>query len=110
MAFCKIICSGVLISCHYLEGHNGAGKSTTISMLVGLIPPTTGDALVFGKNITADMVIDLFFLLLDGSILYKVENTRPWNTYFPVKQLDFLFFVSSWSYPNENTDICAKML
>ncbi|KAH9679350.1 ABC transporter A family member 1 [Citrus sinensis] len=38
-----------------LLGHNGAGKSTTISMLVGLIPPTTGDALVFGKNITADM-------------------------------------------------------
>lgn len=71
MAFCKIICSGVLISCHYLEGHNGAGKSTTISMLVGLIPPTTGDALVFGKNITADMVIDLFFLLLDGQFCIR---------------------------------------
>ncbi|CAN0878408.1 ABC transporter A family member 1 [Linum grandiflorum] len=38
-----------------LLGHNGAGKSTTIAMLVGLIPPTSGDALVFGKNITTDM-------------------------------------------------------
>ncbi|KAK7285619.1 hypothetical protein RJT34_20395 [Clitoria ternatea] len=38
-----------------LLGHNGAGKSTTISMLVGLIPPTSGDALVFGKNIVSDM-------------------------------------------------------
>ncbi|XP_020590496.1 ABC transporter A family member 1 isoform X2 [Phalaenopsis equestris] len=38
-----------------LLGHNGAGKSTTISMLVGLIPPTSGDALVFGKNITTSM-------------------------------------------------------
>ncbi|XP_037492924.1 ABC transporter A family member 1 isoform X1 [Jatropha curcas] len=38
-----------------LLGHNGAGKSTTISMLVGLIPPTSGDALVFGKNILTDM-------------------------------------------------------
>ncbi|KAJ6332061.1 hypothetical protein OIU76_010445 [Salix suchowensis] len=38
-----------------LLGHNGAGKSTTISMLVGLLPPTSGDALVFGKNITTDM-------------------------------------------------------
>ncbi|XP_048321587.1 ABC transporter A family member 1 isoform X2 [Ziziphus jujuba] len=38
-----------------LLGHNGAGKSTTISMLVGLLPPTSGDALVFGKNITAEM-------------------------------------------------------
>ncbi|CAM8895209.1 unnamed protein product [Rhodiola kirilowii] len=39
-----------------LLGHNGAGKSTTISMLVGLLPPTSGDALVFGKNITTEMV------------------------------------------------------
>ncbi|KAJ8499332.1 hypothetical protein OPV22_009884 [Ensete ventricosum] len=38
-----------------LLGHNGAGKSTTISMLAGLLPPTSGDALVFGKNITTDM-------------------------------------------------------
>lgn len=38
-----------------LLGHNGAGKSTTISMLVGLISPTSGDALVYGRNILADM-------------------------------------------------------
>ncbi|XWS56284.1 hypothetical protein CRYUN_Cryun09bG0072800 [Craigia yunnanensis] len=38
-----------------LLGHNGAGKSTTISMLVGLLPPTSGDALVFRKSILTDM-------------------------------------------------------
>ncbi|WCJ33447.1 ATP-binding cassette sub-family A member 2 [Euphorbia peplus] len=38
-----------------LLGHNGAGKSTTISMLVGLLAPTSGDALMFGKNILTDM-------------------------------------------------------
>ncbi|GMH18706.1 hypothetical protein Nepgr_020547 [Nepenthes gracilis] len=38
-----------------LLGHNGAGKSTTISMLVGLLPPTSGDAVVFGKNMVTDM-------------------------------------------------------
>ncbi|CAJ2671488.1 unnamed protein product [Trifolium pratense] len=38
-----------------LLGHNGAGKSTTISMLVGLHPPTSGDALIFGKNIVSDI-------------------------------------------------------
>lgn len=45
---------------YYFEGHNGAGKSTTISMLVGLLPPTSGDALVFGKNIITEMVVSLF--------------------------------------------------
>ncbi|XP_048142031.1 LOW QUALITY PROTEIN: ABC transporter A family member 1 [Rhodamnia argentea] len=38
-----------------LLGHNGAGKSTTISMLVGLLSPTSGDALVLGRNITTEM-------------------------------------------------------
>ncbi|GAB4843869.1 Phospholipid-transporting ATPase abca1 [Ancistrocladus abbreviatus] len=38
-----------------LLGHNGAGKSTTISMLVGLLPPTSGDALIFGRDILTDM-------------------------------------------------------
>ncbi|MCD7461369.1 ATP-binding cassette sub- A member 1 [Datura stramonium] len=38
-----------------LLGHNGAGKSSTIAMLVGLVSPTSGDALVLGKNILTDM-------------------------------------------------------
>lgn len=38
-----------------LLGHNGAGKSTTISMLVGLITPTSGDAFIEGKSILNDM-------------------------------------------------------
>ncbi|CAN8286970.1 unnamed protein product [Cochlearia groenlandica] len=38
-----------------LLGHNGAGKSTTISMLVGLLPPTSGDALIRGNSILTNM-------------------------------------------------------
>ncbi|TYZ62891.1 hypothetical protein PybrP1_006990 [[Pythium] brassicae (nom. inval.)] len=34
-----------------LLGHNGAGKTTTISMLTGLIPPTAGDATLFGRSL-----------------------------------------------------------
>ena len=35
-------------------GPNGAGKSTTIRTLLGLIAPTSGSALLFGKDITRE--------------------------------------------------------
>ncbi|KAG9393959.1 ABC transporter subfamily A-like [Carpediemonas membranifera] len=37
--------------CFGLLGHNGAGKTTTINMLCGLLPPTSGSAVVDGKDI-----------------------------------------------------------
>ena len=36
-------------------GHNGAGKTTTMSMLTGLIPATSGHALIYGKDICTDI-------------------------------------------------------
>lgn len=41
-----------------LLGPNGAGKSTTIKMLTTLLPPTSGQALIFGHDIVkeADLV------------------------------------------------------
>ena len=35
-------------------GSNGCGKTTTMKMLTGLLPPTTGEALLFGKPFDAD--------------------------------------------------------
>ena len=35
-------------------GPNGAGKSTTIRTVLGLIAPTSGDAMIFGKDITKE--------------------------------------------------------
>jgi ABC-2 type transport system ATP-binding protein len=32
-------------------GPNGAGKSTTLKMLTGILPPTSGDALVCNRNV-----------------------------------------------------------
>ena len=38
-----------------LLGHNGAGKSTTMSILTGLFPPTSGTAVVNGHDIRTDI-------------------------------------------------------
>ena len=37
-----------------LLGHNGAGKSTTIGMLLGQVWPDSGEALIDGKNVIRD--------------------------------------------------------
>ncbi|MCW9012493.1 MAG: ABC transporter ATP-binding protein [Gammaproteobacteria bacterium] len=37
-----------------LLGHNGAGKSTTMKLLLGIISPTAGQLRVFGQSPTAD--------------------------------------------------------
>src|SRR6266576_1188127 len=32
-------------------GPNGAGKTTTMNVLLGFVPPTAGDAYIFGTNV-----------------------------------------------------------
>lgn len=38
-----------------LLGHNGAGKTTAISLLTGLFPKTSGNASAFGINVFEEM-------------------------------------------------------
>jgi ABC-2 type transport system ATP-binding protein len=40
--------------CFGLLGRNGAGKSTTIKMLIGLLPPDAGEASINGHDLKAD--------------------------------------------------------
>eukprot|EP00898_Chlorokybus_atmophyticus_P008904 jgi/Chlat1/9014/Chrsp94S08294 len=40
-----------------LLGHNGAGKTTAISILTGLTPPTAGDCLIHGHSIVAQLAL-----------------------------------------------------
>ncbi|MFP6581931.1 MAG: ABC transporter ATP-binding protein [Candidatus Hydrogenedentota bacterium] len=39
-----------------LLGPNGAGKSTTLYMLMNLVRPTSGEVLIFGKNIRTNFI------------------------------------------------------
>lgn len=38
-----------------LLGHNGAGKSTAISMVTGTLPPTSGEAYLRGRKLSSDL-------------------------------------------------------
>ena len=75
-----------------LLGHNGAGKSTTLSQLSGLIAPTSGDATVFGSNIVGELsqvqqMIGvcpqqniLYVMNLSGKLLLNITNTPTLKT------------------------------
>ena len=51
-----ITCLGALrISHTSFAGHNGAGKTVTISMLTGMLAPTDGYAFVGGREVRSEM-------------------------------------------------------
>ncbi|MFC1758571.1 ABC transporter ATP-binding protein [Planctomycetota bacterium] len=59
-----------------LLGPNGSGKSTTIKLLLGLLFPTGGEALVFGKKATDVTKNERIGYLPEESYLYKFLNAE----------------------------------
>jgi ABC-2 type transport system ATP-binding protein len=59
-----------------LLGPNGSGKSTTIKLLLGLLFPTSGQALVFGKDATNVEKNERIGYLPEESYLYKFLNAE----------------------------------
>lgn len=59
-----------------LLGPNGSGKSTTIKLILGLLFPTGGKALVFGKEATEVTKNERIGYLPEESYLYKFLNAE----------------------------------
>jgi ABC-2 type transport system ATP-binding protein len=59
-----------------LLGPNGSGKSTTIKLLLGLLFPTSGQALVFGNDATEVSKNERIGYLPEESYLYKFLNAE----------------------------------
>src|SRR6266436_5128205 len=59
-----------------LLGPNGSGKTTTIKLLLGLLFPTEGDALVFGAPATDVRKNERIGYLPEESYLYRFLNAE----------------------------------
>ena len=83
-------------------GQNGAGKSTTIKMLLGLVRPSSGEGTVLGMRITdAEENREM-----RRKVAYVAEN-KPLYGYMTVEQT--IRFVSSF-YTDWRADIASKLL
>ena len=83
-------------------GLNGAGKSTTIKMLLGMIHPTSGDAKVLGKRVNDPTE----GLELRRKVAYVSENKRLYD-YMTVEQM--ISFTKSF-YPDWRPEVERKLL
>jgi ABC-2 type transport system ATP-binding protein len=85
--------------CGFL-GANGAGKSTTIKLLLGLLQPTSGMGTVFGKNIATDSVAirERVGFLAQSPSFYGYLTAR-----------ETLQFVASFFFTGSKTAIAARI-
>lgn len=83
-------------------GQNGAGKSTTIKMLLGMVRPSAGSGKVLGRDILdSDQSIEI-----RRRIAYVAEDKRLYD-YMTVRQL--IDFTRAF-YPSWRRDIEEKLL
>jgi ABC-2 type transport system ATP-binding protein len=84
-------------------GHNGAGKSTTLKMLLGLISPTSGNAWVEGHSVMAQPDE------ARRAIAYVPENVSLYGELTVRENLDLFRRLGSAHSANQSED-CSRLL
>jgi ATP-binding cassette subfamily A (ABC1) protein 3 len=61
-----------------LLGHNGAGKTTVLNMITGILKPTRGNAFIYGNNLVTDIdaVRQSLGLCQQFDVLYDMLTVR----------------------------------
>ncbi|WP_299121971.1 ABC transporter ATP-binding protein [uncultured Tenacibaculum sp.] len=78
-----------------LLGANGAGKSTTINMLLNFIQPTSGEAKINGLDVTQNSIKTKSFLT------YIPENLMLYPTLTAVENLDYFTKLSGKNFDTQ---------
>ena len=83
-------------------GANGAGKSTTIRMIVDLVRPTTGSVRLFGRDVAADRTaLRRVGALVEGALFYPHLTGR--------KNLEVLARTGGRYVPKEVTGLLERL-
>ncbi len=77
-----------------LLGQNGAGKTTTINIFLGLLEPTSGEALINNSSVTSDSSIR-------SSIAYIPEIVQLYSNLSGLENLDFFSRLAGFNYNEE---------
>lgn len=78
-----------------LLGQNGAGKSTTINILLGLLKPTSGEAYICGKPVTSQTE------QAKKHIAYIPETVMLYPNLSGLENLDFFSKLAGFTYTKE---------
>jgi ABC-2 type transport system ATP-binding protein len=79
-----------------LLGANGAGKTTTINLFLNFIAPTSGQALIDGKDVVKEP------LETKKLLTYIPENLTLYPNLSGIENLDYFAGLSGKKYVNEN--------
>ncbi len=77
-----------------LLGQNGAGKTTTINMFLGLLEPTSGEALINNASVINNKISR-------SSVAYIPETVQLYSSLSSIENLDFFSRLAGFSYKKE---------